>query len=67
MSKLCDLGKDIKKKLVDIDKTQEWLIEEVKKDTGLYCDRSYLSKIKVGTLSTPGIVKSICKILDIKQ
>ncbi|MDD7634068.1 MAG: hypothetical protein PUK20_03955 [Firmicutes bacterium] len=42
-----------------------WLIDEVKKDTGLYFDRSYLHKIMVGTLSTPAIVESIKRILEI--
>lgn len=36
MSKLCNFGKEIKKRLVDIDKNQEWLITEVRADTGLY-------------------------------
>ena len=38
MSKLCNFGKEIKKRLVDIDKNQEWLITEVRADTGLYFD-----------------------------
>ena len=65
MAKLCDFGKEIKKRLVDIDKNQEWLIAEVKADTGLYFDSGYLYKVLTGTLSTPSIVSSICKILDI--
>ena len=36
MTKLCNFGKEIKKRLVDIDKNQEWLITEVRADTGLY-------------------------------
>lgn len=35
MSKLCNFGKEIKKRLVDIDKNQEWLITEVRADTCL--------------------------------
>lgn len=45
MSKFCDFGKKIKKKLIDIDQTQNWLIEEVRMDTGKYFDSSYLYKI----------------------
>lgn len=63
MAKLCDFGKDIKKRLVDIDRNQIWLIEQVKEDTGLYFDDSYLYKVMVGTLATPSIVQSIRKIL----
>lgn len=65
MQELCDLGKKIKKKLVDINQTQAWLIEQVKEDTGKYFDSSYLYKIFVGSLKTPDIVNSICKILNI--
>lgn len=65
MAKLCTFGKEIKKKLVDIDKNQEWLITQVRKDTGLYFDSSYLYKIIVGNISTPKIVDSIRKILDL--
>ena len=60
MSKLCNFGKEIKKRLVDIDKNQEWLITEVRADTGLYFDTGYLHKILVGR-----IVASISKILEI--
>ncbi len=31
MTKICDFGKEIKKKLVDINQSQECLIQEVKK------------------------------------
>ena len=51
MSKLCNFGKEIKKRLVDIDKNQEWLITEVRADTGLYFDTGYLHKILVGSIS----------------
>ena len=60
MTKLCDFGKEIKKKLVDIDK-------EVRKDSGLYFDSSYMNKIMTGKLGTPKIISSICKILDIEH
>lgn len=67
MTKLCSFGKEIKKRLVDIDKNQEWLIAQVKADTGLYFDSSYLYKVLTGTIATPSIVSSICRILDIQQ
>lgn len=62
---LCHFGKEIKKRLVDINKSQSWLIDEVAKDTGKYFDNGYLYKILVGQLSTPSIVTSISKILGI--
>lgn len=60
-----DFGKEVKKKLIEIDKTQEWLIAEVKKDTGLFIDSSYLNRIITGRSNTPKIVASIKKILSI--
>ncbi len=65
MAKLCDFGKEVKKKLVDIEQTQEWLCKEVNLDTGLYVDSSYMSKIMTGKIATPSMVNSICKILEI--
>ncbi len=65
MPKICEFGKQIKKTLVDIEQTQEWLISQVREDTGLYVDGSYLYKIMSGKLSSPKIVSSICKILGI--
>lgn len=63
--KLCDFGKEIEKRLVDINKKQVWLIEAVANDTGKYFDRSYLNKIETGKIATPSMVNSICKILEI--
>ena len=67
MTNLCSFGKAVKKKLVDIDQNQEWLIGEVRKDTGLFFDSSYLHKILTGKLSTPRIVSSIIKILGLSD
>ncbi len=67
MAKFCDFGKNVKKKLVDNNQTQEWLIKKVKEDTGLYIDSSYMSRIMTGKNSSPKIISSICKILDIKE
>lgn len=62
---LTQFGKEIKKRLVDMDRNQNWLISKVSESTGLYFDRSYLYKIMVGELNTPGVVKAIREILDI--
>lgn len=62
---LCAFGKEIGHALVEINKPKKWLIEQVRADTGLYFDRSYLGKIQTGELATPGIVASICRILDL--
>lgn len=60
-----DLGKEIKKRLIDVGRTQAWLIEKVKEKTGLYFDSSYMHKILVGELATPKVVQAICEVLDI--
>ena len=66
MAQLSVFGKEVKKRLIDIEHTQTWLVEQVKERTGLYIDDSYLYKIKTGKLSTPKVIEAICEILDIK-
>ena len=63
--KFCQYGKEIKKRLVDIDHSQSWLIDEVKAKTGLFVDSSYLYKIMTGQNATPKIVAAINEILEI--
>lgn len=67
MAKLSAFGKDIGKRLIDLDKPQIWLIEEVRNKTGLYFDDSYLYKIKTGKLTTPKVVQAIREILDLPK
>lgn len=62
---LTPFGREIKKRLIDLDKPQYWLIEKVAERTGLYFDRSYMYKIQTGQLSTPKVVQAICEILEI--
>lgn len=67
MAQLTAFGKDIGKRLIDLDRTQVWLIGQVRQRTGLYFDDSYLYKIKTGQLATPKIVQAIRDILDIQE
>ena len=62
-----EFGKAIKKKLIDLDQPQVWLIEQVKMKTGLYFDDSYLYKIVTGKLASPKVVTAIREILDIRD
>ena len=64
---LTPFGKEVKHRLIDLDKQQAWLIEEVKEKTGLYFDSSYLSKVMCGQLSSPKIINAICEILSIQK
>lgn len=66
-AKLTNFGKEIKKRLLDIDKNQNWLIERVREKTGLYFDSSYMNKIMTGTLKTPSIVNAVCDILGLQN
>lgn len=63
MTQVTAFGKDIKKRLLDIDKNQAWLIQEVGARTGLYFDSSYMHKILTGKLATPKIIQAIKDIL----
>ena len=65
MTKACAFGKEVKKALIDLDKSQEWLITEVKADTGLYFDSGYLGRILRGDAATPRIVASIKRVLNL--
>lgn len=67
VSQLCEYGKKIKIRLVEISQTQNWLIQEVEKDTGLYFDSGYLHRILTGKAKTPSIINSISKILEIQE
>lgn len=62
---LCEFGKQIEIALIQMDKRNDWLIEQVKEDTGKYFDRSYLHKVKTGEIEPPWILQSISKILNI--
>ena len=61
----CDFGKEVKKKLVDIDRTQAWLAKEITAKTGLYMDSSRMNKIFCGVDRSPKVIAAIREILDL--
>ena len=67
MAKTTDFGKAIKIRLIEMDKSQSWLVEQVKEKTGLYFDDGYLWKIIAGKLATPKIVQAICEVLELGE
>lgn len=67
MATLTEFGKQVKIKLIQMDKPQKWLNEEVVKRTGLYFDDSYLHRIVTGKNSNPKIVSAIKEILEIED
>lgn len=50
MVKTSDFGKAVKIRLIELDKDQNWLIEQVKERTGDYFDSSYLHRLLAGKL-----------------
>ena len=62
---MTDFDKKVKRALLDKDKNQKWLIEEVRNNTGLYFDRSYYCKIVNGEIKNPKIINAICEVLEI--
>jgi len=67
MAQLTAFGKEIKKRLVDVDQTQDWLIEQVKQETGLFFDGGYLYKIMAGKRNAPTLTAAIRKILELPE
>lgn len=73
MAKTSDFGKAVKIRLVELEQTQDWLIEQVKERTGDYFDSSYLCRILSGKLSgetgyngKPGKAEVIREILGME-
>ena len=63
---LTDYGIEIKVQLLKLNKTQAWLISEVKKLLpDKYLDSSNLYKIMTGEINSPDIVSAIDQILDL--
>ena len=58
-------AKIVKRRLLDMDKSQKWLIEEITSRTGLYCDTSVMSKIFNGEMPAKKIVAAINEILGL--
>ena len=64
---MSEFGKKVKKALIDMDKSQAWLIEQIKAKTGLYFDTSYMYKTLTGKYENAVIVDAICEILNITK
>lgn len=72
MSNKIDFGKQVRIRLIEMGKTQEWLIDQVKERTGDFFDSSYLHRILSGKLpgengrnGKPGKASVIREILGI--
>lgn len=74
MAKTSDFGKAVKIRLIEMEKSQDWLIEQVKERTGDYFDSSYLYRLLAGTLTgergnngKPGKAQIIREILGMED
>lgn len=54
MAQTNEFGKAVKIRLIELDKDQNWLIEQVKERTGDFFDSSYLHRILSGKLAGGG-------------
>ena len=67
MAQFTEFGKDVKKVLIDVGETQDWLMKQIESNTGLFVDSGYLYKIFTGQRSAPKIVQAIRQILDLPE
>ena len=62
---MTNFGKTVRKRLIDLDKTQDWLAAQVK-GMGIPCDKTYISKILNGARKGKQVKAAIEKILDLE-
>lgn len=74
MAKFSNFGKAVKFRLIEMERTQTWLIEQVKERTGGFFDSSYLYRLMAGTTpgkdgndGKPGKIEVICDILGLDK
>ncbi|MGE4276924.1 MAG: XRE family transcriptional regulator [Lawsonibacter sp.] len=67
MAQFTAFGKEVKKALIDVDETQDWLMKKIGANTGLFVDSGYMYKILTGERSAPKIVQAIREILDLPE
>ena len=59
-------GKEVRIRLITMDRTQSWLMDEIRERTGLYMDSSYLSKVLKGEKNPPKVINAIKEILEME-
>lgn len=62
-----EFQKLVKHRLIDMGKTQAWLIEEVKARTGRPCDRAKILRCTNGTTKRSPVITAIREILDLPE
>ena len=61
---MTNFGQTVRKRLIDLDKTQDWLAAQVR-GMGIPCNKTYLSKILNGARKGKQVKAAIEKILDL--
>lgn len=64
---LTEYGKEVRTKLIKLDKSQEWLISEVVKKTNMFVDSSLMNKILTGRCNSERIMTAIDAILSDRE
>ena len=62
---ITDYGLKIKMRLLELNKSQNWLIDEVASRTGLYFDSGYMHKILTGAEKSEKVLTAINEILEL--
>ena len=65
--KFTDFGLCVKTELLRSGRSQTWLESEIRAQTGLFVDSSYMHKILTGQRNAPKITQAIRDILDIQE
>lgn len=65
LRKLTPFGLCVKTTLMARGLEQQWLEQEITKQTGLYMDSSYMYKILTGQRTPESVITAICDILGI--
>lgn len=60
---LNEFGKKVRIRLIELNKPQAWLIEEVQRRTGKYFDSSYFYKLSTGGAQSKPMERVILNIL----
>lgn len=66
-AQITEFGKAVKKRLIDVGRNSDWLVDEVRAKTGLYFDSAYLSRVLRGINNSPKIIDAIRSVLDLRE
>lgn len=67
MVELNDFGIKVKKRLIDLQRTQNWLINEVRISTGMFMDNGYLQKLMTGRATSAHMCAVILDVLGMQE